>query len=97
MLVTSSTRFASTNESDVSMVSPVVALTASNLVVSLTVAEQQLGPSVHAQGQCHGHRPRMESTSVCEAIAAAAFCAQRIGGSPKRRSVPADGAPTGSR
>jgi hypothetical protein len=39
----------------------------------------------------------MESTSVCEAIVAAAFCAQRIGGSPKRRSVLADGAPTGSR
>jgi hypothetical protein len=39
----------------------------------------------------------MESARVCEAIAAAAFCAQRIGGSPKRRSVLADGAPTGSR
>ena len=39
----------------------------------------------------------MESASVCGAIAAAAFCAQRIGGSPKRRSVLADGAPTGSR
>src|SRR5881409_63129 len=39
----------------------------------------------------------MESTSLCEAIAAAAFCAQRIGGSQKRRSVLADGAPTGSR
>src|SRR5215213_8240917 len=33
----------------------------------------------------------MESISVCEAIAAAAFCAQRIGGSPRRRSVLADG------
>src|SRR6266508_5138078 len=39
----------------------------------------------------------MESISVCEAIPAAAFCAQRIGGSPRRRSVLADGAPTGSR
>jgi hypothetical protein len=38
-----------------------------------------------------------ERTSVCAAIAAAAFCAQRIGGSAKRRSVPADGAPRGSR
>jgi hypothetical protein len=34
---------------------------------------------------------RMESISVCEAIAAAAFCARRIGGSPRRRSVLADG------
>jgi hypothetical protein len=40
--------------------------------------------------------PCMESNSVCEASAAAASCAQRIGGSPKRRSVLADVAPTGS-
>src|SRR4051794_9188889 len=39
----------------------------------------------------------MESISVCEAIAAAAFAAQRIGGSPQRRSVIADGTPPGSR
>jgi hypothetical protein len=51
-----------------------------------------------------GHHPPMrwlsrcmESTSVCEAIVAAAFCAQRIGGWLKRRSVLGDGAPTGSR
>ena len=34
--------------------------------------------------------PGAESTSVCEAVAAAAFCDKRIGGSPKRRSVLAD-------
>ena len=40
---------------------------------------------------------RMEGASVCEAIAAAASCALRFGGSPKRRSVLADGAPIRSR
>jgi hypothetical protein len=40
---------------------------------------------------------RMDSSSVCEAIAAAAFAPRGLGGSPIRRSVLADGAPTGSR
>ena len=39
----------------------------------------------------------MESASVCEAIAAAASCALRFGGSPKQHSVLADGAPIRSR